>query len=206
MATARIVSALIVGVLLCGAGAASQPLEEAHEPHTPTLIYYLTDATSSGDENAIRAGVAREKTASVVEINRDRSYVRVKFDSHVVSYHEMAQTLTDAGATLGKRYAPTLLFQVTDYAKHAAEVDAIFAGKRLNTRVHLAAVDKGKGLFAVHFLPLKLDPHATGPQGFNGGHLHHPVSDPDPRGLNLPSSYASIDQVGIYPPAATQPE
>ena len=99
MARLRMVWVLMVGVLL-GAGAASQPFEEAHEPHTPTLIYYLTGATTPADEAGIRGAVAKEKTASVVEVNLVRSYVRVKFDSHVVSYHEVAQALADAGTAL----------------------------------------------------------------------------------------------------------
>src|SRR5436305_11387854 len=110
MPNLRIFSVLIAGLLLAGARATQPPLEQAHEPHTPTLIYYLTGATTSADEDAIRAAVTKEKTASVIEINRDRSYARIKFDSHVVSYHEMAQALADAGATLQKKYDPTLLF------------------------------------------------------------------------------------------------
>jgi hypothetical protein len=52
-------------------------------------------------------------------------------------------------------------------------------------------LDKARGLFMVHFLPLKINPADKTPQGFNGGHLHHPISDPPPRGLGLTSGYGS---------------
>jgi hypothetical protein len=54
-------------------------------------------------------------------------------------------------------------------------------------------LDKTKGVFFVYLLPLQLDPAATGPQGFNGGHLNHPLHDPPPRGLGLTCIYAAGD-------------
>ena len=132
-------------------------------------------------------------------MNTDQSFARVRFDSHVVSYHEAAQAIADAGKSLAKDYAPRLVFCVADYAKpgNAAKVDAVFAGKRLNSRVHVSTLDPVKGVFVVRFLPLTADPRAASPQGFNGGHLHHPISDPPPRGLGLVSEYASVDETLI---------
>ena len=48
-------------------------------------------------------------------------------------------------------------------------------------RVRIEPLDKSKGEFIVHFLPLELEPGESGPQGFNGGHLNHPIHDPVPR-------------------------
>jgi hypothetical protein len=76
-------------------------------------------------------------------------------------------------------------------SNNAAKVDAIFSGKRLNTRVNVKPLGKNKGEFSVHFLLLKVDPNETTPQGFNGGHLHHPISDPPPQGLGLTSTYVA---------------
>jgi copper chaperone CopZ len=168
---------------------------EAHQPHTPTLIFYLSGAGNQKDADAIRTSVQKLKSATTLDVNTNRSYTRVRFDSHVVSYHQVAQAIVDAGKTLGENYNPCLIFSVSEYAQsnNAAKVDAIFAGKRLNTRVTVKPLDKNKGEFSVHFLPLKVDPNETTPQGFNGGHLHHPISDPPPRGLGLTSSYASDD-------------
>ena len=80
-----------------------------------------------------------------------------------------------------------------EYAQpgNAAKVDAIFAGKRLNQRVKIEPVDKTKGDFIVHFLPLEIQAGATGALGFNGGHLNHPIHDPPPRGLGLVSSLSA---------------
>ena len=160
---------------------------EVRQPHTPTLIFYLAGVGGQQDADGIRAAVQKLKGATTVAVNTNRSYARIRFDSHVVSYHQVAQALADAGATLGKSYRPFLIFSVAEYARsnNAAAVDAIFAGKRLNTRVTVKPLDKTKGLFEVYFLPLKVDPHQAGPEGFNGGHLHHPISDPPPRGLGL---------------------
>ena len=178
----------------CGMAAdATATTEEVRQPHTPTLIFYLAGATGQPDMDAIRTAVQKLKSATAVEVNTNRSYARIRFDSHVVSYHQVAQAVAEAGKGAGKNYDPYLVFFVSEYARsnNAANVDAIFAGKRLNTRVHVAPLDRAKGEFGVHFLPLKADPTVTAPQGFNGGHLHHPVSDPPPRGLGLASDYAA---------------
>jgi len=169
---------------------------EPHQPHTPTLIFYLSGADGQKDTDAIRSSVQKLKGAALLEVNTARSYARIRFDSHVVSYHQVAQAIVDAGTALGKNYDPYLIFCVSEYssADNAAKVDAVFAGKRLNMRVNIKPLDKKKGMFAVHFLPLKIDSEITAPQGFNGGHLHHPISDPPPRGLGLVSTYAANDE------------
>jgi hypothetical protein len=173
---------------------------EARQPHTPTLIFYLTGAGSRDDSTAICDAVGKLKSATTVEVNTNHSYARIRFDSHIVSYHQVAQAIVDAGTGRGKKYDPWLVFSVTNYnvATNAPGVDRIFAGKRLNTRVTVKPNDKSRGLFQVHFLPLAVDPHQTAPQGFNGGHIHHPISDPPPRGLGLPSDYASVYDPSLF--------
>jgi hypothetical protein len=185
-------------LILLAARADSTPAadsDEPYAPHTPTLIFYLSGATGPRDSDSIHASVQKLKSASVVEVNTTRSYTRVRFDSHVVSYHQVAQAISDAGTALKKNYDPYLVFTVSGYnlPNNAARVDALFARKRLNQRVMVMPLDKSKGMFAIHFHPLEIDPGATGPQGFNGGNLHHPISDPPPRGLALVSAYASTD-------------
>jgi hypothetical protein len=173
---------------------------ETYAPHTPTLIFYLTEFSGQQDVNAVRNSVQKLQGATTLTANTNRSYVRIRFDSHVVSYHQVAQAIGDAGKTLGKSYDPYLVFSISEYARlnNTAKVDAIFAGKRLNTRVTVKPLDKIKGEFSVHFLPLKVDPKVTAPQGFNGGHLHHPISDPPPRGLGLTSDYMAVDELPAF--------
>jgi copper chaperone CopZ len=195
------VVAIVGSLLLCAAlsrAADAAKDDEPYAPHTPTLIFYLTGADGQKDVDAISGAISKLKSASTTEVNTSRSYVRVRFDSHVVSYHQVAQAISDAGKSIGKKYDPWLIFIVADYAKgaNAEKVDEIFAGKRLNTRVTVKPLDKGRGEFMVHFLPLVVDPKISAPQGFNGGHLHHPISDPAPRGLALESSYADRDILG----------
>jgi copper chaperone CopZ len=170
--------------------------EDDYAPHTPTLTFHVAGLTPAA-EAPIVAAAQKLKSVSSVKIDSTHGLVQVRFDSHVVSYHQVAQAIRDAGTALGKQFDPTLKFIVADYAKgeNARKVDAIFAGKRLNMRVKIEPADKAKGEFLVHFLPLKVDPADQSPQGFNGGHLHHPISDPVPRGLALPSSYPTEPKI-----------
>ncbi len=89
--------ALLLPVLLISLGADSKDAEDPYQPHTPTLIFYVTGLHDKADTDAIAASVAKLKSAKVVEVNIARSFVRLRFDSHVVSYHQAAQALADAG-------------------------------------------------------------------------------------------------------------
>ena len=107
----------------------------------------------------------------------------------------MAQAIADAGMMLGKNYDPYLIFFVPAYSLscNAANVDTIFDRKRLNTRVSVKPIEKNKGEFSIYFLPLKINPTVAAPQGFNGGHIHHPISDTSQQGLGLTSFNATDD-------------
>jgi hypothetical protein len=111
-------------------------------------------------------------------------FANISFDSHVASYHQIAQAIADA-APGDKKCEPTLKVEIPDYAKgeNAAKVDAVF--KKLDSKVKIEPLDKEKGLFVVHFLPLKVETDKKGPQGFNGGQLGHPIHDEAPKGLGL---------------------
>jgi hypothetical protein len=172
--------------------------EDATAPHTPTLVFYLAQLTVAGGD-AMRTALAALPSARLVAVDAGRRFVRVRFDSHIVSYHQVAQALSDAGATIGQQAAPRLVIAIPDYAQdaHAAAVDAILAGKRLNQRVTITVIDRARGLFAIAFLPLQADAQSSAPQGFNGGHLHHPLHDPPPRGLGLACTYLADDDRSI---------
>lgn len=165
--------------------------DDAYAPHTPTLVFHLSGLAGKKDEEAINASVIKLPSVRKVSVDSEHEFAQVRFDSHVVSYHQIAQAIADAGTSVGKQFDPRLKIEVPDYSKgeNAAKVDTIFAGKRLNQRVHVEPLDKAKGEFLVHFLPLQPEASTSGPQGFNGGHLHHPISDPPPRGLGLPMTY-----------------
>jgi copper chaperone CopZ len=110
--------------------------EPPRAPHTPALVFYLSGANEPRDADAIRAAVTKLKTATVLEVNAERGYAHIRFDSHVVSYHQVAQAIADAGVSRGMHYDPYLIFHVPDYTKanNATGVDAVFAGKKLRTR------------------------------------------------------------------------
>jgi copper chaperone CopZ len=157
------------------------------------VTYYLSAIEDAKDRDALRAALEKVKSVSKAVVSSQGEHVTVQFDSHVVSYHQIAQAIIDAGTASGKKYAPRLKLQVPDYAKNdnAAKVDAIFNAKRLNQLVRIEATDKAKGEFILHFLPLQIDPADGAPQGFNGGHLNHPIHDAPPAGLGLLLRYVT---------------
>ena len=109
----------------------------------------------------------------------------MSFDSHVVSFHQIAQAIAYANGDNAKPCETTIKIKVPEYAEgdNAAKVDAVF--KKLDTKVKIEATNKEKGEFVVKFLPLKIEADKKGPQGFNGGQLGHPIHDPAPKGLGL---------------------
>jgi copper chaperone CopZ len=185
-------AALIAGDPSCAAETAD---DETYRPHTPTLIYYLSAVADQTDADTIVRSVKKLPSVRKADVNIGRAYVQVRFDSHVVSYHQVGQAIADAGAVVGKKFEPRLRIRIAEYSQgeNAAKVDAVLAGKRLNQRVRIEPLDKAKGEFLVYLLPLEIDSATTGPQGFNGGHLNHPLHDPPPRGLGLTCTYLAND-------------
>ena len=196
---------LILALAATASLRAVEPDDDAYRPHTPTLTFHLTHADDAADAEAIRASV--QKLASVSKIAFAHGSVQVRFDSHVVSYHQIAQAIAAAGAARGGKFDPRLKITVPEYSQggNATKVDAVFAGKRLNQRVRIEPLDKARGEFLIHFLPLTIDPAESGPQGFNGGHLNHPVHDAPPRGLGLKCSYESSDTRGASAEKTAKP-
>jgi copper chaperone CopZ len=125
------------------------------------------------------------KSVTNVEIDQVLGIANVSFDTHVSSAHQIANAVTNAFPLHGKPYAATMKMRVPEYAKdgNTAQVDAAFARRAEWVRVE--TVDKAKGEFLIHFLPLKADKTRTGPQGWNPGHFGHAIHDPAPKGLGL---------------------
>jgi hypothetical protein len=190
-----------------GAAPSGQPTDPpSAAPHTPTIVFYLSGTIAQRDEEAIRSAVAALSSASTIAVNRERGFARIRFDTHVISVHQVAQAISDAGRALTQRYDPRVVLSIPDYAKgeHALQVDRVLSGKRLLERVSITQIDRARGLFAISFHPLAGDDlSATGaPPGFNAGHLHHPLHDPPPRGLGLECEYLAQDDAAIILPPA----
>lgn len=175
-------------LLTHGVFAAEKP---AVVPHPVTLTFYIAGVECSACSSFINE--AAYKVPSVKEIMPEEiNVVNISFDTHVASAHQVAQAISEALPIHGKPYEATLKIRVPDYAKgdNAARVDAVFAKRSEWVKAEL--LDKAKGEFAVHFLPLKVDPKKAGPQGWNPGHFGHAIHDPAPKGLGL--AFAIVQQ------------
>ena len=173
--------------------------KQEKEGHRVKLIYYVTGLGSQAEADEIAAAVKALPTVTQVVPNLARGYVRVLFDSHELSYHQVAQAIADAGKNHGKAYDPRVVVSIPDYAKSeiTPKIKAIFADPVLQSWIRIEPIDAAKGTFFVHFLALVPDPKKTGTQGFNGGYLTHPIHMVPPTGLALPFKYLSEDSPEI---------
>jgi copper chaperone CopZ len=169
------------------------------EPHPTTQTFFIANVANEKDVAAINDSLKKVKSFTKVEgLTPTSGYAKVSFDSHADSYHQIAQAIADAPSTSGKQFEVTMKIRIPDYAKgdNAAKVDAVFAKQKADVTVE--TVDKEKGEFVLHYLPLKVDETKHAPQGFNGGKFGHPIHDAPPKGLGL--TFAIV-QEGAKAPA-----
>jgi copper chaperone CopZ len=154
-------------------------------PHPVTATLYVTGVQCSSCSESITAALKRVKSVTDVQIEPNTGYANISFDTHVSSYHQIAQAVADASPQHGDAYKATLKARVPDYAKgdNGAAVDKVFAKSKEQVQVEFT--DKPKGEITISFLPLKVDKSKEGPQGWNAGKFGHPIHDPAPKGLGL---------------------
>jgi copper chaperone CopZ len=178
--------ALVLGTVLAAFAADAKKVV----PHPVTVTYYVSHVECSSCVETIKDAVLKLPSVTDVDLTEDQPYARIKFDSHVVSYHQIAQAIlsSEPGA---EKYAPLIKLRIPDYAKgeNAGKIDAIFA--RHKDQVRVEPISKDKGEFKVVFLPLKTNAAAKGPQGWNMGKFWHPIHDAPPAGLGLAISTVS---------------
>jgi copper chaperone CopZ len=176
------------------------------EGHRVKLIYYLSGVEGQKEADAIVRAVKALNTVTAASVDTGRGYAKVAFDSQDLSYHQVAQAIADVGIRFEKKYDPGVVISIPDYSKPEVtpKIKAIFADEKLKPLIWIEAIDESKGVFFVHFLPLKLDPAKTGTQGFNGGYLAHPIHMVPPTGLALPFKYSVEDspEIPVFKAAA----
>src|SRR5262245_29568699 len=136
----RLIASLTLAGLLTAGAAPPQEKKKIGKRPPVNITYHVSALGDAPEREALRAALLKVKTVSGVVLGAGGAWV---FDSHVVSYHQVAQAIADAGTAAGKKYSPRLKLHVPEYAQkdNAAKVDAIFAGKRLNQRVRIEPVD-----------------------------------------------------------------
>ncbi|HEY6170431.1 MAG TPA: heavy-metal-associated domain-containing protein [Verrucomicrobiae bacterium] len=154
-------------------------------PHPVTATFFISGVECGNCVDAITESVKKVKSVTAVKMDSATGYANISFDTHVSSYHQIAQAIADAPPQHANKYAASLKVKVPDYAKgdNAKKIDAIFA--KSATQVRMEATDAAKGDFTLHFLPLAVDAKKEGPQGWNAGKFGHPIGDPAPNGLGL---------------------
>jgi hypothetical protein len=167
--------------------------------HRVRLVYYLSELEGPTEADAIVLAVKALATVTTASVDTTRGYLKISFDSHDLSYHQVAQAIADVGTGFGKKYDPRVVMSIPDYSKAdvTPKIKAIFADEKLKPWIRIEAIDESKGVFFVHFLPLQLDPSKAGTQGFNGGYFTHPIHMVPPTGLGLPFKYSAEDSPDI---------
>ena len=158
--------------------------EKKATPHPVTVTYYLSHVECSSCVETIKDAVLKVPGVTDIDLTEDEPFARISFDSHVASYHQIAQAVISSESG-GEKYAPLIKLKIPDYAKgdNTAKIDAIFAKQKADVRVE--TLDREKGEFKLIFLPLKVDAARKGPQGWNLGKFWHPIHDAPPAGLGL---------------------
>lgn len=163
------------------------------KPHPITATFFIANMHCCSCADLITESVRRVPGVSRVDCQPLDGHVLIAFDTHVSSYHQIAQAIQDTPPVHGEKYEPTLRFSVPAYAKadNAAKVDAVFAKRAARVKVELR--HRARGEFILHFLPLMADPKKTGPQGWNAGHFGHAIHDAPPKGLGLEFQMARMN-------------
>ncbi len=154
-------------------------------PHPVTSTFYIGNVQCERCVSALEDSLKKVASFKEIKMKPSDGYAQISFDTHVSSYHQIAQAIADAAPQHGEKYVCTLRFSVPDYAKgdNAAKVDAVFAKRK--EWVSVECQNREKGEFVLRFLPLQVDAKKSGPQGWNAGHFGHAIHDPAPKGLGL---------------------
>lgn len=179
----------------------AQPKAQPKEftPHPVTATFYVANVQCGQCVEAIRDSLKKVASFKEIKMNPADGFALISFDTHVSSYHQIAQAIQDTEPQHGQKYTPTLKMRVPEYAQggNAAKVDATFAKRAEWVKVETVKSEAGE--FVIHFLPLKAEARKTGPQGWNAGHFGHPVHDAPPKGLGLKFE---LKREGVAPAAA----
>jgi len=196
-----LVTLLSLGALALNSTAAEK---KAFVPHPVTATFYISSVECGNCVDSITESVKKVKSVTGVKMEAADGYANISFDTHVSSYHQIAQAVAGATPVHANPYAATLKIKVADYAKgdHAAKIDAVFAKSK--EFVTVTPGDKAKGEFTIAFLPLTVDAQKEGPQGWNAGRFGHPIGDPAPKGLGLKMQLVKEGQPAAAPKAAAK--
>ncbi|MDO8544763.1 MAG: hypothetical protein Q7S40_30335 [Opitutaceae bacterium] len=191
-------TAVLALMFLHGAGAAEKAGKTALVPHPINKTFYVAGVSNASQVAAITAAISKlPSVTGVKELTPTSGYVRVAFDTHVIASHLIAQTIMDQGP-----FTVSLKFEVPEYAKNSAALDALFAKLLATQRVKIEPTDPVKGRFVLTYLPIKPDASDPRKVGFNPGHLGHPIHDAPPKGMGLRMTMIEAPAAGGAVPKA----
>lgn len=168
----------------------------AAEPPSLTLTFYVAGMECAACTDFVNQSVFQVKGVKEVQ-PWELGVLNISFDPKAASAQQVAQAVTEATFLHGRPYEATLRFRIPDYARegNAPRVDAVFAAQKDWMKVE--TVNRDKGEFALHFLPLKADATKVGAQGWNPERLTREL-----QGLGLAFSLVNEGQSAPAAPAA----
>jgi len=175
---------MIAPILLAASlvsAADKKPQAKGFKPHPVNKTFYIKGDMNAAKAKEIEAKISGTKSVTKVEeLTESSGYVRVAFDTHVITSHMIAMSIMDSGD-----FQVYLKIEIPEYDEHKAAVDKVFALLLEKQKVKITPSDDGKGHFTLTYLPIELKTENLRANGFNYGHLGHKIHDPAPRGLGL---------------------
>src|ERR1700722_12361745 len=69
-----------------------------------SVTYHLALSIDAKEGDSLRSALMKVKSVKSAVIGAQGDWATVQFDSHIISYHQVAQAVADAGARAGKKY------------------------------------------------------------------------------------------------------
>jgi copper chaperone CopZ len=131
-----------------------------------TRTFYVSGVECGSCVYMVQQSIGEAKGVEDVQVVQIiDNYAQVTFNPKTVSDHQIAQAVREAIPLHGTPYLATLRVKISEYAKHKAAVDQLFAGWKGS--VTLVPSLEAKDEFAIHFEPLKADAKKAEPHGWS---------------------------------------
>jgi hypothetical protein len=125
--------------------AADQPAAKTPlTPHPVDRTFNIKGVKTAADVEKVTHALKKVRSVTdVSDLTPTSGYIKVHFDTHVISSSLVAQTIMDQGP-----FIVSFDFRVPEYAQNAAKLDALFRKVERERSVKISTTDETKGLFS----------------------------------------------------------